>query len=370
MPRIVDAAEQPRRSFALDSDVVTAEILAESVQRELSARQAVLESLAESPRLRQLIDDARRLTDAELFDRCDRAARESGTDSPADDPYDWMNGVVRAAQQHLESEGRTVDESWFITDVDGRQIFRLPPKDSGHKTTLGRSFHWRDYYHGLGRELPPETPRDSVSIRTQPGISFPFRSRATEQFMIAIAAPVRGEDGQQVIGVVARTIGLPQLLRQWEVEMHLNGGTVPPRTELHNRFLALADTRGGYASLLDHPWMTHARLENMSDSEIDSPDSPLRIERDMAVTLTSQRKTDRYRDPIGAIDQDFQGDWLAAAAPVGRTGWLAIVQERRDATVRPVDDLRRVFVNAGVWSVAIFSILLGLLWYLLRRAAT
>ena len=88
-----------------------------------------------------------------------------------------------------------------------------------------------------------------------------------------------------------------------------------------------------------------------------------------ADALLQQRQSDHYLDPFASLDDAYRGDWLAAAAPVGETGWLAIVQERRESTVQPVDNLRRVFLRAGYWSLGVFSALLVLLWYLLNRAS-
>ena len=38
----------------------------------------------------------------------------------------------------------------------------------------------------------------------------------------------------------------------------------------------------------------------------------------------------QHRDPVGAENPDYVGDWLAAFAPVGRTGFVVIVQQRND----------------------------------------
>jgi hypothetical protein len=81
-------------------------------------------------------------------------------------------------------------------------------------------------------------------------------------------------------------------------------------------------------------------------------------------------QVDNFNDPLAAHLDEYRGEWLAAAAPVGATGWLAIVQERRDQTVQPVDSLRRVFQRAGFWSLLTFGALLLLLWYLIQRASS
>jgi hypothetical protein len=188
--------------------------------------------------------------------------------------------------------------------------------------------------------------------------------------MVAIAVPIWDDPREQVIGVMARTIHLTELLQQWEVGLE-NGAAGPatPAPGDPSRFLVLADTRGGAVKLLDHPWMTHDHLAALPEAELESPSSPLRVEAAQGEALRQARAIDTYIDPVGRLDPQYAGEWLAAAAPVGATGWLAVVQEKREVTVTPVDELRRVFVRAGVSSLGIFALLLGLLWYLIHRAS-
>jgi hypothetical protein len=276
---------------------------------------------------------------------------------------------VEDVVDQLAADHRTGDDSWFVTDDRGRQVYRFPPREPDHDTTLGRYFHWRDYFHGLGRELDPATPVGAVAIRSAPGLSAPFRSQASDQYMVAIATPIRSESGDRVIGVLARTIRLTALLHQWEVRIAENGRSLRSGGTAPVRFLALGDARGEGIRLLDHPAMTQARLASLAEEERPGAASPLTIDPVLAQQLESTLRCDRYLDPVAAIDSEYDGEWLAAAAPVGQTGWLAIVQERRDITVQPVDNLRRVVVRAGLLSLGIFSGLLLLLWYLIHRAS-
>lgn len=364
VPRIVSAAEQNLVDRALGGDVLSARLLAESVHQELHSRQDVLERWAEQEMLRTLVTASAGLTEDQLLRLC-----TDGDDGSAAPAYAWLRSRVREAEERLNAEGRTLDDSWFVTDAHGKQIFRYPPRDGARESTLGRPFHWRDYFHGRGMELDPSTPVDSIPPRTAAGVSTAFRSQANDQYMVAIAMPLRGTDGA-VIGVLARTIRLTALLQQWDEpvrEVLANDGQI--EDSIHARFLVLADTRGDGAHLLDHPGMTQAWLAERNDLELQSASSPLRLSPQIATSLQQEQRTSSYTDPMGAVDPTYQGTWLAAAAPVGDTGWLAIVQERRDTTVQPVDNLRRVLVRAGFWSLGIFSALLLLLWHLIQRAA-
>jgi eukaryotic-like serine/threonine-protein kinase len=118
--------------------------------------------------------------------------------------------------------------------------------------------------------------------------------------------------------------------------------------------------------LLDHPWMS------------DAPDLPadelyksrLQLSGEEADLLKAPReKNARYVDPIGRIDARYAGPWLAAYAPVGTTGWIAIVQEDRQAALHPVNALRSVFVRYGLSALAAVVLVFALLWLLLRRAS-
>jgi hypothetical protein len=361
VPRIVAAAEQNLIDRALASDAVTARILAESVQHELLAREAELTRLARHPDIRQLLRHSETLTDGELRELCRSDADVSGESA---DFYRWMWTETELAQSQLTRDGRSADDSWFLTDERGRQVFRWPQVEADRPPTLGRPFHWRDYFHGGGRDFDPQTPVAETPPRTEPGVSRPFRSQATDQYIVAIAVPIQDPASSRTVGVLARTIALPELLQRWEVRLHPEARAAAGDGD-HLRFLALADTRSGAMRLLDHPGMTRERLMSLSDAKIEQQ---FGLSPEMADVLQTVHQTDHYRDPAQALDPEYTGEWLAAAAPVGNTGWMAIVQEQREHAVQPVDNLRRVFLRAGFWSLGIFSALLLLLWYLMQRA--
>lgn len=369
VPQIVAEAEENLIDRALAGDVVTARILADSVQQELRSRQDVLERLAGEAEVRRLLQVSRGLSDQELLQMCLLTADPPADLLPAAAPFLWVTRVVSEATDKAAADGRTADDSWFITDDQGRQVYRFPPQEPDHESTLGRSFHFRDYFHGQGRELDPDTPRVGLPIRDRPGVSVPFRSQASDQYMVAIATPIRSDGGEQVIGVLARTIRLTALLHQWEVQIADVGREHSTGRLTRDRFLALGDARGSGVRLLDHPGLTQSLLAGLADEQLQSPRSPLQLDPPLAAELEQSLRSETYRDPIARLDPAFAGEWLAAAAPVGDTGWLAIVQERKGSTIQPVDNLRRLVVSAGVWSLAIFSSLLLLLWFLIRRAA-
>jgi hypothetical protein len=360
VPYVVAAAEQNLVDRALASDAVSARILAASVQQELNSRQSELVQVAQATELIDLIENSGSLSDDQLLRLC---LGETVNTPTADGAYHWLCELFATTQGELSTDDRTADDSWFVTDARGRQVFRLPAREPDRQTTLGKPFHWRDYFHAQGRELDPSTPLASTPPRKQPGLSTPFRSQATGEYMVAIAVPVTRAGSDEVIGVLARTIRLTALLQQWEIRLK-EPSVRSSSAEGPLRFLVLADTRGPAARLLDHPGMTHPEVAQRSDAEVARL---LQLPTEPAAHLLADFRSDRFRDPLGELLPEYRGEWLAAAAPVGNTGWLAIVQERRDQTVQPVDALRRVFQRAGFWAIGVFGTLLLILWWLIRR---
>lgn len=331
VPQAIETATETLVSRTLAGDVVSARILARSVDQELRIRTLELERLATD--LRQLQPEAVATPNdlAEMLERWKTSADES-----------------------LPAEGRTQDESLFLTNSLGTQIFRAPQTD-----TIGVNFAWRDYFHNLGRELNPNDDLSEIKPRRVSGISIPFRSQNTGQFMVAIAVPIWDEAHREVVGVLGRTLHLADLLNQWEVR-HEDASMQMS----HTRFLALVDTREQRAMLLDHPWLTD-HLTELHDHEVREQ---LRFDVKKSADLVARTHDSNYEDPMGRHDEAYRGAWLAAFAPVGRTGWVAVVQERRDIALQPIDRIRQVFVNAGLMSLVIIAAMFAVLWYLMQRA--
>ena len=349
VPRIVSAAEENLTSRALAGDVISARILAESVHQDILTRIEELEFEAGTPHVRQIIADSTGKSAIELQTLC----RQAGAESPAALNYSLLN------QARAEASKRHTDRSWFLTDAEGRQVFRHPVLGDSGKSTIGDQFHRRDYFHGTGDDLPESTPKGTVTPRTKSGVSAAYTSQATGQYAIAIAVPVWDESKTRVIGVLGRSLHLTDLLDPWEKQ--LQGESRPDQ-----RFLALAESARDVKSnrelaLLDHHWMTPANMASHKSKVYLSPEQALQIR--------NEDRTGRYLDPVAALDPQFTGDWLAAWAPVEGTHWIAIVQERRDIALQPVGDLRNVFVRSGYIAIAVFSVMLGVFWLLLRRAS-
>ncbi len=347
----VDSATTNLTTRALESDVLSVEILARSVARELEKRSAELEEVAADPEVQQAIEAA--------------------------DGRNWSDrSELRVALAHWKAKadrlqqklGLHRDRSWFLTDHQGYQRWREPEEES----TLERNFSHRDYFHGLGQEFDPNAVPEGLQPITRPYLSLTYVSAATGRNVVSLAAPVWDEKHERVVGVIGRSMELGQLLSPFAPSKPREGDADPDV----NRTVVLIDERDW--RLLDHPWLRQQNLEsgNADDRETLrlalAPDTievlkpHLRSTDPAAAPVVIQM--DDYLDPAGQFDEkSFSGNWLAAFCRVGNTGWIAIVQERRSVALRPVDKLATSLRHDGVWALVISGVLIGTLWLVVLR---
>jgi hypothetical protein len=343
----VGQAENHLSQRALASNMATARLLAAGIQQEMTDRQSELERLA------------RRLS---------APAGDSGFNvSQYGLRSDLMEVLDRwrdETDERLRKQHRTLDESFFLTDQNGVQIYRSPWKDS-----IGQSFSYRDYFHGLGRELEPGDTAQQIKPRTTSGISIPFRSSNTGQFMVAVAVPVWNRENTQVVGVLARTIHLSDLLQQWEENITTDESRAQnPEGE---RMLSLVDMREDPPLVLDHHWIQDGKSAELR-SELEMKEklrlTPAEEHALRRALSTGQGMTD-YQDPMADVVPEYRGIWLAAPALASGLNWVAIVQERYQAAVQPMHDLYWIFLRYGLVLAVLFAAMLLLLWWLIQRAA-
>lgn len=398
-PAIVEAAEQNLVERALAGDAVSALILADSIHRDLVDRREHMEELAARPEAREIA----RMTNAQPdISVADLLALHDGTapDENMVGLYRWLTDEKQDSDARLIREDRTPDQSWFIQDARGRQVFRAPARNERGEArdSIGLPYHWRAYFWGGQQDLSKQVAVEDVAIRTEWGVSGAFRSEATNQYMVALAVPIwdeahwewvasgrEGDDPGEVIGVMARTIHISELLRQWEHTIRDPAAI----GDANDRFLALAafkrSDRGPETTLLDHPWMTRENLQQVIGQEGDNDAKNARLDAFMSELQLGDRESGhiqklvenerrdhregRYEDPFGRHDGVFGGTWLAAFAPVPETTWIAIVQERRETAEAPVQEVQRVFETYGLVAALVFGVLLAIVWYFLYRAS-
>jgi len=350
----VETSEKNIAARALESDAVTAKILAYSLNDDLVQRTRTLVQISE---------------DEELLARIDGAHQPAGS-SQRNELAAWLTTAKHEIDQIRREQNADLDDSWFLTDARGFQRWREPPSEK----TIDGNFRWRDYFHGQGDDRPDLKGDKDVPPLRGPHISAPFRSTSTGRLKVAISVPIWDREKRQVLGVLSRTIHLGEVLTSYKRLIRDE-----EREQKVRRVIALLDVRTG--KVLDHPWMTDENRERLRDDAvferltmIDSERRELEqlqvLVRD-AADVGSAHLDARYYDPIrkidAAADREFGMLWLAAFWPVGETGWFAVVQEPRDDALEPVREIQSGLVKYALAGLALCLALIATSWYFVRR---
>lgn len=344
VPKTVETTESSLIRQKLHGDAVSARLLAAGLKQDVETRLFELSDLAEQERLQNAIVAsmgkpwAERTVLTELLEE-----------------------LAEKYRQRAIAEGKTPDQSWFVVDANGYALDRVPYADG---RTIDEHYAHRDYFHGRGVEYSREDLPDDISMRSEPGVSIPFRSEATRKYMVALAVPIRDAEGKE-LGLITRTIHLDDLLKDWEEQVGVD--QTRNSRDRSDRQLALVDLRSN--QILDHAWL---ETNDAKQIDTDTLRNTLRLNEDLFASLngvTPPSFSNDYRDPVSQYDDTLSGSWLAAFARVGNTGWTAIVQERRTEAIAPVQELRKIFVTWGLLLATVFIGLLLLFWYLLSRRA-
>ncbi|QDT65012.1 serine/threonine protein kinase [Calycomorphotria hydatis] len=357
MRSAVSAARDREITQALDRNAMSVRLLAWTLEREFAERIQELEAIANEPVVRALVSEA------------------------ADVNWDEESGVVEllSLRDYLEERvskvtlarkqaGRVLDSSWFLCSAGehrpGIQQWRLGAKS---EVSLGHNYQFRDYYHGQGFDFDRDHVPDNVEAVEETYICQPYHSDSSSRYKVAISTPIRHPRTQQVIGILARSMYLGELLTDFREQSASGNGEGP------HQVMAICDGRTG--DLLDHPWFTPERLTKMSSEDFDklqvvlpesltSP-SDFRELPKQGTRFEPLRLTD-YQDPIDACGWEGTSEdnhWLAAFCPIRGPGWIAIVQERREEVVSPVNQMRTNFARFGVVGLLGGCGLIVLFWY-------
>ncbi len=332
---------------ALESDVLSANLLSTALNQELQRRLDELVTLAEDEELRAVI--------------AEHIAK------PADErkPFaEILERRLEPIQSRISAAGRAREASWFLQDDRGYQRWRYPVSD-----TIDKRFAHRDYFHGQSIDDAEAEKRTDLPPISTPHISVPYLSTSSHQYVVALSTPVfalNNEPSQQprvVIGVLARTLYLNQLLHDYKSSLNAQGASA-------GRTMALLDTRTW--SLVAHYWIDDGHLEETGDPRQWLQVEPRIIETlstllpDTQARVSNERdRLDDYHDPVGGIAPRYSGLWLAAFSRVGATGWIAIVQEPRDPVLRPVENLRTRLMWTGAGGLLLVCGIVAGSWWLI-----
>ncbi len=195
---IANAMEQARNNLPS-----SAEQAAKIVGAEIEKRFAILQSA---------VAEAAVIYDVEYFD-ADKAREDLQTYRLAE----W----IREHRQNNMDTARS--DSWFIVDLEGRQIARHPLIDPETKQPVDsflQNYAHRDYFHGQEKELPEIDPLAEGEVAEQkriapiqePHISTVYQSDTTGRLRVAFSVPIwtqpTAEETRKVIGVLAMSVDL------------------------------------------------------------------------------------------------------------------------------------------------------------------
>jgi len=355
---------------ALESDILSARVVAQSLNRDLDERE------------RELTDLAKRIAEEKVFEKTRAAiAAPAITDEARNqEVFGRLNLVRNRADQRSKTLGLQKDCSWFVTDSQGVQKWRNPFQEpASNVLTIGKSFAYRDYFHGRGEDYEPAKAPPNLEPIKRPHISRRFVG-PNGSYLIAVTVPIWDADHARAIGVLGRTIEIGSLLDEYGRAIFEETGPAGRPSKV-SREIALIERVQG--NLLDHTWFdkNDALVKNhpLTTAELDS----LRVSDQLRSKLKRLDATDgpkarrdfiedeNYVDPLSHFEPaaaDLGGEWLAAFAAVPETNWVAVVQERRSTALEPVQEMKTRLTHDGWWALLASCGLIGLLWYFVGRA--
>ncbi len=325
---------------AREASQFAARFVAETAGREIDRRWNVLEQAALDPQLRSVLGES-----------------APGPTAPSVALQRWIETLSRDNRELAAA-------SWFVTSVTGLQVARSPVSD-----TIGKNWAFRDYFHGLGRELPRDSPAGSIRPIVQPHRSVVFPSQATRTRLVAFSVPIwsMGTD-RKVVGVLGMTVELGRF-----GELHPTSGST------ERQIAVLVDGRedwtGHKGLVLQHPHLSEL-LKNKQ------PLPPYRLDEEHVRTIEVLRQAvasgqplplellfdAHYRDPVRG---SYGGEWLLTMRPVlargSDTGWVVLVQERLTDITAPVSELGQTLLRIGMIGLSLMAAVWLLLWLRVRK---
>jgi len=363
--------EQEITQRALESDALSARLQAAALEQELKDRLEELEAILSNEVLAKELElnlqrgSDELVTDMMYFAELPIASRPR-----------WMQ-LLDSAWERSNANNRRhergLDSSWFLTDANGIQIWR---REFSEKT-LGESFSYRDYYHGRGSDFPPDRIPADIAPLQIPHVSVAYKSATTGLQTVALSVPIR-DSANHVIGVFARSAHLGDLQSLLGQRMNNAEG------DIVERIIALTESRNtSERRLLDHPYLTEELMRSAETSRRDEEllaglrldDETVRIIRERLGTDNNELAEVRlevYHDPVGRLTDPsaaiYRGEWMAAMAQVGDTGWMVIVQERRDAALAPVHAMADRASRQAWLAVLMAVVMMAIVWFFVWRA--
>lgn len=327
----VATAREQVTDRAVEGNRFAARETAGRLAAQFQLRWQILEQEARDPQLRAWL--------ATPADELKRAGVGDAVDA-------WLVARKARYDPRFDAAGRSA--VWFVDTRTGLQLGTAPPYPAHRWQYRG----YRDYFHGLGRELDGRTGTAGVII-TKPHRSAAYRRKvgdADAVWTVAFSVPVWPADGSHAdpVGVLGLTLDLS----------------------------GPAGDRAGSAVLVDtRPDAAGRRGLVVRHPELDGlpPDAEFpRHYADAVVAWVDSGEArfpdeEAYTDPVGGDP----GGWLAAAERVvvrgeggaaADTGLVAVVQSRRGEVLEPVRELRARLGRGTAAAAGFVVLLIAVLW--------
>ena len=371
--KLLDTAETDASALitrrALESDILSARIVAQSLSRDLDERE------------RELGDLAKRIAEDKSFEEIRAAITGPVIVDPVQNRkvFGRLNSVRSRADQRSETLALQKDFSWFVTDAQGIQKWRDPFRESRSEKLNGKSFAVRDYFHGHGGDYDPNSVPPTVEPIRQAHISHRYVG-PNGNYFVAVSVPIWDANHKRPLGVLGRTIEIGSLLDEYGRAIFEETGSAGRPARVGREIALLERVQG---NLLDHTWFDKndalIKAHPLTIAELDSLRVSERLREKLqrldaggnAGTARDFVDEENYVDPLSHFEPaaaDLGGQWLAAFAAVPETNWVTVVQERRSAAMEPVQEMKLRLTRDGWWALLASCGLIGVLWYFVGRA--
>lgn len=283
--------------------------------------------------------------------------RGKGVIGPGDEMERYCRKIV---EHHASSARRAPFDAFFIVDTDGRARARWPWPDSDYRVDyLGKNYIWRDYFKGASK-LGQARSRSAYISRS-------ILSESSQTRRFAISAPIYDENNEP-IGVIVgmndtgNTLGTLELNDPSD-NRHIAMVVAPRDNDRDTRDNPLPEDHvilvhdslvGGNTAFLKNNLSVRKAVASAEASNPDRGLSQLLLADPNAVAFDES-----FCDPImdgpceDASGKTRPGRWLAGFAPIGNTGFVAIVETPRETAARPNQTLLRRLL---VWGVLPFML--------------
>ncbi len=303
------ARQQSEHEMRERSLSVSARFAARTIADKIDIRLRILESLAESPELRELMKPV------------DAKPQDDELRKPLQRWFD----AQRAKHEHIK------DHAWSIFATDGSQVGRCPQfQENGEPYgSLKQKYNYRDYFHGKlsDFETGPPIEQSHVSIAME---------STNGGLIVVFSTPIKSDADESPLGIIIMSIELGQFA---DLDIPLPAGQKVILVDTRRYFMKLKDSMdkgpSGEGLLLHHPDLVNV----VNPDEL--PHLEKSIVKYMREMTPDQLRTDNllpddYRDPIAV---SANGPPLAAFAPViltarpttadvYRTNWFVIIQQQ------------------------------------------